>query len=174
MANPLGGISTIVLSLLGSLAPNLPIPSIDLGSLSPEVAQHATHNVSQEAPSHQITQAELINALNDYRRQHNLRPLQADAHLNNVAQDWSQRMAHEGKLHHRPNFMASYAPGARTGAENCLMSYAGASAQDLIKAWHNSPGHRANMQNPEMTHVGVGVAYAANGTVWATQNFAAY
>ncbi|MBW6437051.1 CAP domain-containing protein, partial [Actinoplanes hulinensis] len=37
--------------------------------------------------------------------------------------------------------------------------------------WMNSPGHRANILNCKSKTVGVGVAYAANGTPYYTQDF---
>lgn len=42
------------------------------------------------------------------------------------------------------------------------------SAQEVVKSWMNSPGHRENIMNKEITHIGVG--YAASGSYW-TQLF---
>lgn len=49
-------------------------------------------------------------------------------------------------------------------AENIAMT--GAGAQDAVRGWINSPGHRANIEACALTHTGVGVA----GSYW-TQVF---
>lgn len=41
-------------------------------------------------------------------------------------------------------------------AENIAVT--GAGAQDAVRGWINSPGHRANIENCALTHTGVGVA----------------
>ncbi|MFE5890274.1 CAP domain-containing protein [Streptomyces sp. NPDC056462] len=48
-------------------------------------------------------------------------------------------------------------------------------AAGVVKSWMNSPGHRANILNCSLEHVGVGYvkqAGSAHGTYW-TQNFGA-
>jgi uncharacterized protein YkwD len=45
-------------------------------------------------------------------------------------------------------------------------------AAQVMTAWMNSPGHRANILNPAFTRMGVGVRQAAGGTIW-TQLFSA-
>lgn len=52
--------------------------------------------------------------------------------------------------------------------ENIGMGYA--DADEVMEGWMNSPGHRANILDPEFTHVGIGVRYAAGGPWW-TQDF---
>ena len=49
-------------------------------------------------------------------------------------------------------------------AENIAMT--GSGAQDAVRLWINSPGHRANIENCALTHTGIGVA----GSYW-TQIF---
>ncbi len=34
-------------------------------------------------------------------------------------------------------------------------------ATNLVESWMNSPGHRANILNPDYTHIGVGIVHAA-------------
>lgn len=46
------------------------------------------------------------------------------------------------------------------------------SPQELVSGWMSSPGHRANILNPEYSHLGVGIVLTGN-TMYATQNFAA-
>nr|WP_255491605.1 CAP domain-containing protein [Actinotalea sp. JY-7876] len=44
--------------------------------------------------------------------------------------------------------------GVSVAAEN--LSRASAPPQDVVDAWMESPGHRANILDPELTHLGVG------------------
>src|SRR5690625_2150781 len=41
------------------------------------------------------------------------------------------------------------------------------SAEQVVTAWMNSPGHKENILNPKMTHIGVG--YDSNGNYWTQQ-----
>ncbi|MFA5112461.1 MAG: CAP domain-containing protein [Desulfobaccales bacterium] len=43
-------------------------------------------------------------------------------------------------------------------------------AQEIVDDWMSSPGHRANILDPDFTHLGVGVS-ARHRTVLATQEF---
>ena len=44
--------------------------------------------------------------------------------------------------------------------------------QEVVEAWMNSPGHRANILNPLFGHLGVGVAKDRDGVLYWSQNFA--
>ena len=65
-------------------------------------------------------------------------------------------------------------------AENIAYGYSTPTA--LMDGWMNSPGHRANIMNPTLTHIGVGVAIGVwqawkgkysgwDAVVFSTQNF---
>ena len=43
-------------------------------------------------------------------------------------------------------------------------------AEETVRAWLESPGHRANLLSQRYTHEGIGVAFGENGTVLITQN----
>lgn len=45
-------------------------------------------------------------------------------------------------------------------------------AERTVKGWLNSPEHRANMLSPGFATTGIGVARAADGTAYVTQDFA--
>jgi len=52
-------------------------------------------------------------------------------------------------------------PGA--GLEGASITYPGENVavgfetpEDVMEAWHNSPGHRANIENPAFVRMGVG------------------
>ena len=50
----------------------------------------------------------------------------------------------------------------------------GPSVAAIEQAFMNSPGHRANILNPEFNWAGTGVSVAADGTVYLVQVFARY
>ncbi|MFO0850631.1 MAG: CAP domain-containing protein [Gemmataceae bacterium] len=47
------------------------------------------------------------------------------------------------------------------------------SPRQAVESWLMSPGHRANLLDPDLTHVGVATAAAADGTRYWIQVFAA-
>jgi len=53
----------------------------------------------------------------------------------------------------------------RAAAENIAMGQR--SAAEVVQAWMESPGHRANIMNGSYTHIGIG--YDANGHYWTQQ-----
>lgn len=70
--------------------------------------------------------------------------------------------------------------GWTRAAENVAVGYT--TPQLLVEAWMNSSGHRANILNPDLTHLGVGIEEGVGGQVcsetgrlyggpWATQAF---
>jgi uncharacterized protein YkwD len=54
----------------------------------------------------------------------------------------------------------------RTWGENVAYGYADCAA--VLRGWMNSPGHKANILNRNFTHIGIGVAKAANGRLYWT------
>lgn len=44
-------------------------------------------------------------------------------------------------------------------------------AQNLMTAWMNSTGHRANILSKKYSHIGVGIAISDSGAIYGTQNF---
>ncbi len=49
------------------------------------------------------------------------------------------------------------------GAEGENIAFGQTDANDVMNAWLNSPGHKANIEQPSFRSIGVGVAAAANG-----------
>lgn len=45
------------------------------------------------------------------------------------------------------------------------------SAESVMQGWLSSPGHRANIESPSFTAIGVGAARGSSGTMTWTQNF---
>ena len=61
--------------------------------------------------------------------------------------------------------------GLRFSAAGENIAYGQRTAAEVMNAWMKSPGHRANMLSSAYTTIGVGVAKAANGTLYWTQMF---
>lgn len=51
------------------------------------------------------------------------------------------------------------------------IAYGQPTAQAVMDAWMNSPGHRANILNSSYTQIGVGAVADNNGTIYWTQDF---
>ena len=121
---------------------------------------------------------------NEARRKHHLAPLDKDDALVATARAHSNDMLGRNFFNHvNPDGKAPQdrmAPAysrtlARTG-ENIWggtgydYSDSKLMARVIVDSWITSPGHRANLLNPNYTHLGVGVS-ALGKEVRATQNF---
>lgn len=51
------------------------------------------------------------------------------------------------------------------------IAYGQPTAQAVMDAWMNSPGHRANILNRSYTQIGVGAVSDSNGILYWTQDF---
>lgn len=55
---------------------------------------------------------------------------------------------------------------------NAMLDYrSSVTAQKMVQDWMNSPGHKANILNPNFNKIGVGVAFSDCGRSYATQEF---
>jgi uncharacterized protein YkwD len=123
----------------------------------------------------------IFEATNRFRGEHYLAPLVRDDGLGRFARSRSEDMA-------RRHYFAHTEPGGKGvftllreagidygyAAENIHMSRGvsrAEAAETAMRGWINSPGHRANMLAKQPTHLGVGVAQAANGAYYSTQVF---
>lgn len=135
------------------------------------------------APQSYTTQADahenvILQRVNQLRANLGLQPLVRVQELDDIAQNWSEHMAYAGTISHRPQFFDYYPTGATTGGEN-VASRQYESEPDigdkLYEQWENSPGHYANMVEPEINTIGIGLTYDPSHDKWyATQNFGAY
>lgn len=87
--------------------------------------------------------------------------------LVDVARRHSSRMASEGRIWHNPN-LTSEVKNWQVVGENVGM---GPSVPDLMDAFMNSPGHRANILDRDYNQFGVGVV-VKDGTIYVTVVFA--
>ena len=123
-------------------------------------------------------EAQMAGLVNRLREDLGLDPLVHHPGIGAVARGWSQTMADEDDFRHNPNYLEQYPAGWALAGENIswqsvFISLASA-VQKSFDRLANSPGHYANMVNPQFTHLGVGIAVDEGGGFWLTQNFADY
>ncbi|MBS4031894.1 MAG: LysM peptidoglycan-binding domain-containing protein [Clostridiales bacterium] len=124
-----------------------------------------------------LTQAEqqMLNLVNYERTSRGLRPLQADMELTRLARLKSQDMinlnyfAHQSPTYGSPfDMMRAAGVTYRTAGENL----AGApTVERAHTGLMNSPGHRANILNPNFTHIGIGAITGGRYGMMFTQMF---
>ena len=115
-------------------------------------------------------QLDAFQRVNYDRAANGLGGLNPQESLMNKAQMWADHLASIGTLQH-----SSVADGCDPGwwmlGENVG---SGPSVEAVEAAFMNSPGHRANILNPEFNWAGAGVAVSSNGTVFVVQVFGKY
>lgn len=130
-------------------------------------------NDGQEAQG-QLSQfeQEVFELTNAERTKNGLQPLQVDNELSKVAREKSRDMAannyfdHQSPVYGSPfDMMKSYGINYRTAGENIAKGQR--TPQEVVQAWMNSPGHRANILSADFTHIGVG--YVEQGNHWTQQ-----
>lgn len=112
--------------------------------------------------------------INEYRQKHGLSPLKMDNNIVKEAKNHSLDMAnHTMSFGHkyfksRIDRLHAEIPNSNAGAENVAYNYK--DAQDVVKNWVRSPGHRRNIEgNYNLT--GIGIARDQKGKIYFTQIF---
>jgi uncharacterized protein YkwD len=109
---------------------------------------------------------QVLQLVNAQRSANGLAPLLRNEALDRAALRHSQDMAEGSFMSHAGSDGSN--PGQRiqaagytssTWGENIAIWYP--SAQAVMDAWMNSPGHRANILNASFREIGIGVAYDA-------------
>jgi uncharacterized YkwD family protein len=110
---------------------------------------------------------QVIELTNKERARAGLPALKADAQLSAVAQKKSQDMqqnhyfSHTSPTYGSPfDMMRDFGITYKTAGENIAQGQR--TPQEVVTAWMNSPGHRANILNKQFTHIGVGFEQAGN------------
>ena len=112
---------------------------------------------------------------NQSRAQSGLPPLKWDSALAEAAlQHTSRRISEGGAIqHHYAGELVLSERAGLAGAHFDLIEEniaIGATPSEIHDAWMHSPGHRANMLNPQVTRIGIAVV-AARGVLYATEDF---
>ena len=120
----------------------------------------------------------LLGLLNDSRKAAGVEAVEEDLDLTRIADSHSKDMADQGFIGHQsPTTGDAMARVKKAGFQYPLVAENvgwGTNAQEVHRALLDSPGHRANLLNPKLTHVGVGVVVAERGgrsQIFATQLF---
>lgn len=136
-------------------------------------------DAKKNAKTYQKQIKDIVKYTNEYRAAQGLPKLVMDTALTRAACYRSLEMAKKGVLSHtRPDgsspfdLMREYGISYFTAGENIAytMGY-GVSARQAAQMWYNSPGHRANMLNPNFGKIGIGIAVTKNNEVYYTQLF---
>lgn len=115
--------------------------------------------------------AGVLTEINDLRRSQGLRELQLSKVLSVAALGHSQAMAKGGFFSHAGNNGSPFwarikpryrpQPGTTWGVgENLVWASPELSAEDVIKAWMDSPPHRKNLLAPSWREIGLGAVHA--------------
>ncbi len=162
-------------------------PDVLDGGSGANSVQGRTGNISARAGLTQSARMGVVGQaiaqlVNQERVSAGLAPLEVNAQLVAAGEIHSRNMAslvkvygHAGAMNHL--LLGSTAPtlGIRADlvgydyrmlAENLAFGYL--TPQAVVQAWMNSPGHRANILNPNLTQVGVGVAWTTDGFPYYT------
>ncbi|ARK31239.1 CAP domain-containing protein [Halalkalibacter krulwichiae] len=138
-------------------------------------SEAAPEEEPQSQPTEGISEIEqqVIDLTNVERRNNGLPDLQADASLSNVARAKSNDMQQNNYFSHTSptygspfDMMRDFGVQYNTAGENIAQGQR--TPEEVVQAWMNSEGHRANILNREYTHIGVG--YQESGNYW-TQMF---
>ncbi len=160
-------------------APDLPdweIPDTDDPDPEiPETPDSGTPDPEQpgdsqpESGSVSALERQVVTLVNQERAAYGLPALTLSTQLSDGARLKSQDMRdHRYFDHNSPTYgspfdmMRSLGITYSAAGENIAMGYA--SAEAVVNAWMNSPGHRANILSENYTNIGVG--YVADGGYW--------
>ena len=143
---------------------------------TPVVVRTSIPKPSQQ-PTSQIKSAEqrAFDLLNADRRANGLPSLKLNGSLVVLAENYGKDMIKRNYFsHYNPegqspfDRMRKHGINYRYAGENLAINRTVDAAE---KALMNSPGHRANILNPNYTEVGVGVSYDTRGSVYVVQEF---
>lgn len=179
--SPVPDASTEIEAPASAPAPDLPVATVPPPSEeAPERADVAVlpppDEVVSSAPDAQA-ERRLVELINRERAQAGLPGLAVQLDMQAVADRWSGMMVDRGSrcelasLRHNPDYAREMPDGWSLLAENVAC---GMTVDPIHQSLMASPGHRANILDGAFTHIGVGVAIAADGAMWVTQDFGQY
>ena len=158
-----------------------PISARGAASLHAKGEVYGGYDPNVQAPEQILNEARTVYLGNLQRRQNGAGPLRWNRELTKGARWFSF-----DSIENRPpgfcghqDTLGTY-PGSRvtffgyrggSGAENAFCGYV--SPEDAIAGWMNSPGHRANLLDPQHREIGVGYYRRADGRGYVTQDFGA-
>ena len=129
-------------------------------SLLPAPAQAQT-KAKYESQARSVT--------NNNRVNHDLAQLKRGQCVQKFAIRQARRMANQDRMFHQDLSVVLRTCGLTSVGENVAAGYA--TGRDAVKAWMNSPLHRANILEPSFRKLGLAVRRSADGTPYAAQVF---
>jgi uncharacterized protein YkwD len=140
-------------------------------------APSPTRTTAKPAPPGNTSyEDQVVTLVNQERAKAGCKPLTVDSRLVTAARGHSQDMANRNYFDH--NTPEGVTPWTRitnagyhfsTAAENIAAGQT--TPAQVMNAWMNSAGHRANILNCDLRNIGVGLAYNAKHTPYWTQDF---
>lgn len=172
------------------LVPCLLLSGVCLGQVSEENAsmrsEQQTHQtVKPESPPDLAeAAADIVKRTNDFRRAQDRETLDVNPKLKETAGYFADFMARTDQYGHRADGQSPAQRASHHGYDFCIVSEniayqyssAGFATAELVKrfveGWKQSPGHRKNMLDPDVTETGVALAYSEQtGNYYAVQLF---
>src|SRR5690625_727952 len=134
--------------------------------------EQAEQNNSSDSNFLSQFEQQVVDLTNQERAKYGLSPLTADWELSRVAKEKSRDMLvnnyfdHNSPVYGSPfDMMDAYMIHYRSAGENIAKGQR--SPEEVVNAWMNSEGHRANILNASFTHIGVG--FVEDGNIWTQQ-----
>ncbi|WP_226677375.1 CAP domain-containing protein [Rossellomorea aquimaris] len=155
--------------------PNQPAGEPNAGQPEPPAQEPKQDSQSSNASGYV---KQVIDLTNQERKKNGLSALKMDGELSNVAEMKSEDMKeHDYFSHTSPTYgspfemMENFGVDYSTAAENIAVGQK--TPESVVNAWMDSPGHRKNILNKQVTHIGVGTAKDASQGIYWTQMFIA-
>lgn len=140
--------------------------------------QTNTTSKPQQTTTTQVTSSvsafekQVVELTNAERAKNGLPALTLDTNLSKVARAKSEDMSKNNYFDHTSptygspfDMMKQFGISYKAAGENIAKGQT--TPEQVVKAWMNSEGHRANILSDKFTHIGVG--HVANGNYWTQQ-----
>lgn len=171
-----------ILAQLGECFPNISFPDCELPEINvPDHKPSNPGNGSTENTTPENTPVdehafikEVVNLVNTERAKEGLSPLTVNTNVQAAAMVRAKE-CEQVFSHTRPDgssfstALKEQNVSYKSAGEN--IAWGQKSPQEVMNAWMNSSGHRANIMNPNFTTIGVGYYENANGTDYWCQLF---
>ncbi|WP_345241657.1 CAP domain-containing protein [Pontibacillus salipaludis] len=138
--------------------------------------QQAQEQKEQANKADSEFKAKVVELTNKERKKQGLPALKADAELRGVAQKKSEDMVKNDYFsHNSPRYgspfemMQNFGIDYKTAAENIAAGQQ--TPEKVVQQWMNSSGHRKNILNKNVTHIGIGIAEGGEMGIYWTQMF---
>ncbi|WP_242142469.1 MULTISPECIES: CAP domain-containing protein [unclassified Bacillus cereus group] len=157
-------------------------PAVNNETAKPEAQKPAVNNETQKPAENKPAEEKkgslsefeqrVVELTNAERTKQGLSALQVDNELSKVARAKSEDMQKNNYFdHNSPTYgspfdmMKRFGISYKSAGENIAQGQR--TPEEVVQAWMNSEGHRANILNSNFTHIGVG--HIENGNYWTQQ-----